>query len=360
MSSQSVSTTAPVILFGYKSSPFTNKIHLALRLKQIPYYYVQVPSMMPRPFLRSTFNLTYRKIPICTIGHDVYCDTAVILEALEQFGPASPSLYPKDRNGRNNRALIRGFASYWTDRPFFRVTTGLIPGAVWETSFGDDRAELIGHRLNAAKLAKKTPQNLSSLDLHLSILEPQFAEGGWIFATDQPSLADIALWYQLRWGIDIAAGKGIYNLTGGRTEDDFKDVTGSVFNEKRYSHLWRWFNAFEKYVEGLPVMLKDCSEDEATRILKEYNGEKMAFLQSPASPHWDLDGQNGLVAGAKVSVVPDDTGRNNPTLGTLVAITPEEIILNPQELDGSSPLVNTRIHFPRLGFVVKPLKVAKL
>jgi glutathione S-transferase len=310
MSSQK--STPPVILFGYQSSPFTSKIHLALRLKQIPYHYVQVPSMMPRPFLRNAFNLTYRKIPVCAIGHDIYCDTAVILEALEQFFPKRSSLYPKDGNGRSNKALIRGFASYWTDRPFFRVTTGLIPGVVWKTSFGVDRSELIGHKLNAEKLAKKTPQNLSGLDLHLSILEPQFADGdgGWIFATENPSLADIALWYQLRWGIDIAAGRGIYNLTGGGTTDLFKDVTSSVFNEKRYPSLWQWFHAFEKHIEGLPVVQKDCSEDEAVKILKEYNGEKMDFLRTPATPHWDLDGQNGLITGAKVSIAPDDTGRN--------------------------------------------------
>lgn len=249
---------------------------------------------------------------MCAIGHDVYCDTAVILEALEQFFPDRPSFYPKDRDGRNNRALIRGFASYWTDRPFFRITTGLIPAVVWTTSFGVDRAELIGHKLDAEKLAKKTPQNLSSLDLQLSLLEPQFAESekSWVFATDNPSLADIALWYQLKWGIDIAAGKGIYNLTGGGIADQFKDSTSLVFNEKRYPYLWRWFNSFENHMEGLPIMQKDCSEDEAVIILKEYNGKMMDLLTTPAPPHWDLDGQNGLVPGVKVSIAPDDTGRN--------------------------------------------------
>jgi glutathione S-transferase len=267
---------------------------------------------MPRPFLRNTFNLTYRKIPVLAIAHDIYCDTAVILEALEQFFPQAPSLYPKDRSGRSNRALVRGFASHWTDRAFFRVTTGLIPGVVWETSFGVDRAQLIGHKLDAGKLAKKTPLNLSNLDLHLSILEPQVgeAEGGWIFGTEGPSLADIALWYQLKWGIDIAAGRGIANLTSGGTTDLSKDVTGSVFNEKRYPNLWRWFHAFETHMEGLPVVQKQCSEDEAARILKGYRGEKMDFLWTPATPHWDLDGQNGLITGVKVSVAPDDTGRN--------------------------------------------------
>ena len=50
----------------------------------------------------------------------------------------------------------------------------------------------------------------------------------------------------------------------------------------------------------------------------------------------------------------------SPTCGTLVAVTPEEVVLKPQELDGPNPLVDARIHFPRLGFVVKPLEQAKL
>jgi glutathione S-transferase len=304
----------PVILFGYQSSPFTNKVRLVLRLKQIPYQYVQVPSMMPRPFLKNTFNLTYRKIPVVAIGHDIYCDTAVILEALEQFFPEGSSLYPKGKDGRTNRALIRGFASYWTDRPFFRVTTGLIPGAVWKTSFGEDRASLIGHNLDAEKLAKKTPRNLSALDLHLSILEPQVADtskdGGWIFATERPSAADVALWYQLAWGRDIAAGRGIYNLTGGRTEDKSTDVTDIVFNPTRYPNLWRWYHAFETFVEDLPVVERDCSEREAEEVLKGYQGDKMAILQTAATPLWELDRRNELITGVKVSVAPDDTGRD--------------------------------------------------
>lgn len=50
----------------------------------------------------------------------------------------------------------------------------------------------------------------------------------------------------------------------------------------------------------------------------------------------------------------------SPTLGNLIAISPEEIVIKPQELDGSTPLVDARIHFPRLGFVVKPLDIANL
>lgn len=92
------SVTPPVTLFGYDSSTFTLKVRLALRLKQIPYTFVAVPTMMPRPLLRDTFHLTYRKIPVLAIGREVYCDSSIILEALEHFFPEVEgyrSLYPK-------------------------------------------------------------------------------------------------------------------------------------------------------------------------------------------------------------------------------------------------------------------------
>lgn len=87
-----------VALFGYDTSTFTLKVRLALRLKQIPYTFVPVPTMMPRPLLRDNFHLTYRKIPVLAIGREIYCDTSIITEALEYFFPEAEgygSLYPK-------------------------------------------------------------------------------------------------------------------------------------------------------------------------------------------------------------------------------------------------------------------------
>ena len=98
-STHTMSTKTPLVaLFGYDSSTFTLKVRLALRLKQIPYTFVSVPTMMPRPLLRDNFHLTYRKIPVLAIGREVYCDSSIIMEALEHFFPESEgyqSLYPK-------------------------------------------------------------------------------------------------------------------------------------------------------------------------------------------------------------------------------------------------------------------------
>ncbi|TKA34264.1 hypothetical protein B0A50_00244 [Salinomyces thailandicus] len=360
--------TPPVVLFGYEASTFTLKIRLALKLKQIPYTFITVSSMMPRPRLRDTFNLTYRKIPILLIGKELYCDTSLIVEALEHFFPESEgyrTLYPTAADGRDYRPMIRGFASYWTDRPLFRVTTGLIPSSVWRTSFGDDRAELIGHRLDPEKLEKKVPENLSRLDMQLSLLEPLFAnndDSPWIFSTSSPSLADVSLFYQLSWGSDIAAGRLINNLTGGGTSDT--DTTGAtpVFNAKRYPALFTWYTTFQRYIDNLPsTETMDPDFEDVVRWIQKSPtlGKKSLLLPTPRSSHAELDRKTGLTEGTVVSVAPDDTGRADPTIGTLVVMSPEEVVIKPQPLEKPAE-VDVRMHFPRLGFVVRPADKAKL
>jgi hypothetical protein len=45
----------------------------------------------------------------------------------------------------------------------------------------------------------------------------------------------------------------------------------------------------------------------------------------------------------------------SPTFGTLLAMSPEEIVLKPDDIGGTPPPIQVKIHFPRLGFVVKRL-----
>ncbi|EME46511.1 hypothetical protein DOTSEDRAFT_126826 [Dothistroma septosporum NZE10] len=319
--------------------------------------------MMPRPALRDNFHLTYRKIPVLAFGRDVYCDTSLISEALEHFFPPSEgyqSIYPRARDGSNYRSMMRGFASYWVDRPYFRATCGLMPASIWRSSFGDDRAGLIGHKLNPDKLERKLPENLSKLDMHLSILEPMLAEseGPWLFSTATPSLADIALYYQTLWGTDIAAGRYIENITMGQTPDETNEGAASVFNQERYPGVLSWFQRMQHYFDELQSV-----EDQVTKlesVLEQMKqspalGPKSLLLPTPRAAHAELDRKNGLHRDALVSVAPDDTGKDDPTIGTLVALSPEEVVIQPQALE-SPASVETRIHFPRLGFVVRPVK----
>jgi len=245
----------------------------------------------------------------------------------------------------------------------FRVTTGLIPPSVWRSSFGTDRAQLIGHRLDPDKLGAKIPINLSNLDLHLSLLEPTFNNSTftWALPTAKPSLADISLYYQLRWGLDISAGKGIYNLTGGGAQDTQDDVMSAVFNADRFPGLWAWFARLEKYLAALPDLetaVDPSASDEWQKALHSSPAldEDRLLVPAAADQHPTLDAQRGLVPGVIVSVAPDDTGRDDPTVGTLIKLGVEEVVIKPLEKGE----VDVRIHFPRLGFMVRRVGGGKL
>ena len=255
-----------------------------------------------------------------------------------------------------------GFAC---QRPLFRVATGLIPGSVWRTSFGQDRAGLIGHKLNPDKLQAKIPRNLASLDLQLSIIEPQLAHGGWLFSAQRPSLADISWFYQLDWACQISAGQGLGNLTGGAISDGNAPVITSVFNETRYPNLWSWFHRFRDLIDELPLTEARSSPESLEAITKILTVPKQArmpaLLPTPVPQNCELDKTIGLDIGTEVSIAPDDTGRGDPTVGRLVALSTEEVVVNPRSLPEAQILaVDIRLHFPRLGFVVRPTSNAKL
>jgi hypothetical protein len=192
--------------------------------------------------------------------------------------------------------------------------------------------------------------------MHLAMLEPTFKTGNWAIPTPTPSLADISLYYQLRWGLDMAAGRGIYNLSGGGTQDTGDDEQVSkVFNEQRYPGLWTWFHAFEAYIDKLPD-LQRMNPEAWLEAIKEAPILAENRLLVPTAVEGTIDLQRDLVPGVSVSVTPDDTGRNNPTVGTLVKIGVEEVVIKPHE----KAEVEVRVHFPRLGFVVKVVDGAKL
>lgn len=341
--------------------------------------------MMPRPILVDNFNLTYRKIPVLAIGRDIVIDTSLIVEYLhghpelrawrEQQRQQDEYKGQEIHHDVRGRSLARAFSSFFTDRPLFRLTTGLIPSVVWRTKFGEDRAGLIGHQLDPAKLERKVPRNLASLDTYLSLLEPMFdadadGDGGrnaWVLGTEKPSLADVSLYYQLEWGEKISRGEGIEDLTGGGAGDGTGEGMGKVFNEKRYSGLWDWFHRFEDYIDALPVVETRLEKEDAERVevvmraLKDTAvGDDVLMLSTPNPRLDDLEERLGIKYGRQVSIAPDDTGKGDPTVGKLIGLSPEEIVIEPDTIEGKARVEGIRLHFPRVGFVVSPLRDSKL
>lgn len=149
------------------------------------------------------------------------------------------------------------------------------------------------------------------------MFEAQFRENPerqpWLFSTKTPSLADASLAYQLRWGNDIAAGRGIENLTSGGTADTNTRGSQTVFNKERHPRLVAWYEKFEAYVNGLEPMEKACDDETATiqqLLAAEQLSSSARLLPTPNAMHDELSQKTGLIPGAKVSIAPDDTGRD--------------------------------------------------
>ena len=225
---------------------------------------------------------------------------------------------------------------------------------------------MIGHKIDAKKIEAKIPESLCSLDLQLSILEPQLANGDWFFSTQRPSLADISLYYQLNWANRISAGEGVSDLTGGSIRDIDTSGIEEVFNADRYPNILTWFQKFKKFMDLLPSTQTRLLAEDVDQTLREFllaSPQRIApdLLPTSAPPNRMLNQKLGLNLGTEVSVAPDDTGRDDPTHGTLKAISPEEVVISPNQLYSAPALLaDIKLHFPRLGFVVRPKPLAKL
>jgi hypothetical protein len=224
---------------------------------------------------------------------------------------------------------------------------------------------------NCDRLEAKIPKNMASLERDLSILEPWFQENvadgeKWMLRTPMPGAADINLYFMFKWGRDIARGVGVNNLTGGELPEMALEGIEGLFNERRFPGIWRWYENVEEYWAGLPEVeereIEDGDGDGAREVLMKLNsagraGDEIPMLPTPQPWNKALDAKSGLVVGQEVSVAPDDTGRDDLVRGILMGLSAEEIVIKPADLgEGQKAFVEgVRIHFPRVGFVFRPL-----
>jgi glutathione S-transferase len=145
---------------------------------------------MPRPDL-AAIGVKYRRIPVLSIGRDIYCDTALILDKLEQ-------LYPGSRMGGKtgtDKALIK-LLQKWTDLDVFSRACESIPPdfpAMSNPASLKDREELWGREWSKERQERMRAEALQSMRENFEFLETMMSDEGkkWILESDGPSLADI-------------------------------------------------------------------------------------------------------------------------------------------------------------------------
>jgi glutathione S-transferase len=110
------------ILYHYPSSPYSEKLRLALGMAGIQWGSVTVPSLPPRPLL-DAFFAGYRRIPVLQIGAHFYCDSALAFDVLAEV---SDRLTPT-RRLLATEELLRQHAE---ERIFFAVIAAASPISV--------------------------------------------------------------------------------------------------------------------------------------------------------------------------------------------------------------------------------------
>ena len=310
-----------IILHHYPTSPFSEKIRLALGYKKLAWKSVIIPSIMPKP---DVLALTggYRKTPFLQVGADVYCDSALICDVLEHRQP-TPALYPERIKG------LARITAQWADSTLFWAAMGynlqpkgaaaMFEGLPPETAkaFGADRAAM-STGMTRLRPADATAAYKSYLRRIASLLQEQdFLLGS------APSVADFAAYHPLwftRLRLPLMAG--------------ILDATPLVL---------AWMDRMAAFGHG---QVEKISAEQAIAVsaaTTDFEPLADAFFQD----------EHGIALGSQVTIAAENFGQE-PTAGELLAATRTRYTL--RRLDERAGAVH--VHFPRIGYVMKKIERA--
>ncbi len=295
-----------IILHQYVNSPFSEKIRKIFAHKKISWRSVDQPVIMPKPKL---VPLTggYRRIPVLQIGADVWCDTGIIIRKIDEMYPA-PTIYP------GGLTAAADTMNQWADRRLFWFTVPVVfekLAAVLPKEFIEDRSKMMPGT-NFGEIARTVPDSRNQLRAFLEILDRQLASRPFLLG-DSFSLADAACFHPVWF---LRAEPTAFGLA------------------QKFLHLMRWFDRIHAMGYG---DVRPMDPDEALRVAKD---------STPATrENIDPGDPNGLKAGTRVSVTPDDYGFDAVT-GSVVVSTIHEVAIE-RDVPELGKIVN---HFPKIGF----------
>ena len=304
-----------LILHHYPTSPFAEKVRSILGYKKLAWKSVFIPMVMPKPDLVALTG-GYRRTPVLQIGADMYCDTALICDVLEQLAP-TPTLYPEAVKGAARivaqwaDSAVFGAAMAWNFQP--SGVADVFAGAPAENiqAFVADRTAMRG---GAARMA--STDAAATYKSYLRRLAHMLHAQDFLLG-DQPCVADFAayhpLWFTLERTTSVAS---ILEAT--------PEVQAWMARMKAMGH-----GASEK-----------CSAEEAVQLARN---------ASPAQPSKEaFQDEHGIPLGSPVVIAADTFGLE-PTEGTLVAATRTRYTLRREDARAGT----VHVHFPRVGFTLK-------
>lgn len=180
-----------IIFFHYEFSPYARRVICYLQLRGIDYAECIQPVYLPREDLNA-LGVKYRRIPLMSIGRDIYCDTRLILQKLEER-------FPKGALGaaQSDQKAIEKLLEIWTiDGGIFARAAQSIPlkmPLMSDPKFLKDREDYTGTSWSQGDIADVRPEAITHLRDGFAFLENGLLADGreWILRTEKPTLADI-------------------------------------------------------------------------------------------------------------------------------------------------------------------------
>ena len=302
-----------IILHHYPLSTFSEKVRLALGLKGLAYGSVDIAPMPPRPLLNALTG-GYRKAPVLQVGADIYCDTHIIMQALERLHP-KPTFYPPGSAGIGDALSFAWGRFMWV--PTIGVLVHYI-GDHLPMEFIKDRQEgYLGIDISKAAMAPQFEQHVQFLRAQYAWLKSALADGRRYLLGDAPSVADMACW-QTTFLLRKNCPPEVEALLG-------------------LQPLAPWYERIAGFGHGRPTAM---TPEAAFEIARAATPAPVTHLNPNGDP-------GGLRAGGPVTVTPDDNARV-PVSGQLVAASDAEIVILRRDPQAGE----LHIHFPRLGFDV--------
>jgi len=305
---------APLIVFHYPMSPFSQKLRAMLGYAQLPWLSVQVREMPPRPLLAQLAG-GYRKIPVAQIGADVFCDTRSIATeiarlsgqralALERCGRTA-----QQQAGDADRDLLLACLvcanTLSMGRKLLQSMPLLdIPRFLWDRVNLGRKA-----RLDSAALLRQPRRRLLE---QLARLEAQLASQPFLFGS-APNHADFASYHGLWFVRDL----GESSITAG------------------FPRVNAWMDRLNAFGDGAR---REIDGEQALRIAAEATPRRIA-ARHRADPR----------IGQRVAIRPADYALERST-GLLVGVTPTRWILARDD----PRLGRLHVHFPQQGFELLP------
>ena len=182
---------ADIVLHHYEASPFSELVRLALGMKRLKWKSVIIPNVSPKPDLCALTG-GYERTPVLQIGADIYCDTAIIVDALEAHS-GSPTFYPQPL-GFAGRLI-----ALWAGGPGFMPAVGAALGSLGDQipdRFWEDRGRRFG--LRKESFPPLVPHLEGQFSAVTALLAESLSDGRPFIGGDAPGHADLAC-YMLCW-----------------------------------------------------------------------------------------------------------------------------------------------------------------